>query len=518
MRLPRLLILLTAAVLGAGSLLAPAAHASATCGTTTAADEWPTFGRDATNTRTQALAGDIAPTTAPMLQPSWSFTTGTAFGGTGDLNGTPIVSGGCVYINTSTGRIIALNADSGSIVWEHDVAIPVADTGLGSGVFISSPVVDPVTHQLYALVSRSGRPTVLALDLANGTLRGEHTIIEGNGYYTQATPVLAGRVLIAGFSPVEGDPTERGGVTLFRLPSSARSSAPWHSTVVYTIPDDRFAQGYAGGGIWTAPAVDEATGYAYAGTSNPYSKQIEDRNTNAIIKIGVDPERADYGTIVGSYKGLIDQYDETVRQAADPTCAALGENDQLQEPVVGDSTFCAQLDLDFGASPNLFHDSAGRLLIGDLQKSGWYHAADAGDMSAVWKVPVGATCPACNAAAWAFDGSLMGVSSPGSTMLSISRDTGSPQWASPVADGTHYQSTSIAGGVVFTIDNYGNLLAFDEATGAPLAKRPVQLDAGGGTAPALSSAGVAIARGRVFAAAGNTVVAYAPAALPVALP
>ncbi|MEA3055397.1 MAG: hypothetical protein QOD30_829, partial [Actinomycetota bacterium] len=187
MRLPRLLAPLTAALLGAGSLLAPAARAAATCGTTTAADEWPTFGRDVTNTRTQELPGDISPDTVRNLTPAWTFSTG-AGAGTGDLNGTPIVSGGCVYINTSTGRIVALDADTGTVVWEHDVAIPVADTGLGSGVFISSPVVDPVTQQLYALVSRSGRPSVVALDLADGRVRGEHTIIEGNGYYTQATP------------------------------------------------------------------------------------------------------------------------------------------------------------------------------------------------------------------------------------------------------------------------------------------------------------------------------------------
>jgi outer membrane protein assembly factor BamB len=509
---------MTAALLAAGSLLAPTAHAAATCGTTTAADEWPTFGRDVANSRTQSAAGDISPDSVHNLTPSWTYSTG-AGAGSGDLNGTPIVSGGCVFINTASGHIVALDAGTGAVVWEHHVDIPVADTGLGSGVFISSPVVDPVTQRLYALVSRSGRPSVIALDLADGRVRGEHTIIEGNGYYTQATPVIAGRVLIVGFSPVEGDPNERGGVTLFRLPSSARSSAPWHSTVVYTIPDADFQNPphYAGGGIWTAPAVDLDNGYAYAGTSNPYSKKVEHENTNAILKIDVDPSRDTYGTIIGSYKGLIEQYDENVRDIDQPVCDTTGEEDLSQEPV-GDSTTCLQLDLDFGASPNLFHASDGTLLVGDLQKAGVYHAARADTMAGVWKSTVGGSCAACNAAAWAFDGSPIGVSSPGTTMFSLSKDDGSPQWASPVADGTHYQSTSIAGGVVFTVDNYGNLVAFDEATGLPIAKRPIALDTSGTAGPALTSAGVAIARGRIYAAAGNTVVAYSPAAAPVALP
>ena len=492
-------------------LLAPSASAQPTCGTAPAPDEWPTFGRDVQNTRTQSVGVDaISTSTAPTLAAKWSYSTG-ASAGSGDLNGTPIVSGGCVYLNTASGSVIALDAATGAQVWRYELAIPADQTGLGSGVFISSPVVDPVTKQLYALVSRAGRPSVLALDLADGTPRGERTIVTCPGCYTQATPVIAGRVLIAGFSPVEGDPTERGGVTLFQLPTTAGSTRPWRSKVVYTIPDDRFAQGYAGGGIWTAPAVDTATGYAYAGTSNPYSKKIEDRNTNAIIKIGVDPSRADYGTIVGAYKGLIEQYDPALRDASQPVCDAVGEEDLAQEPV-GDSTACLQLDLDFGASPNLFRDSRGRLLIGDLQKAGVYHAADATTMAGVWKSTVGVSCAACNAAAWAFDGgALVGSSSPVGTEVSIAGDDGSLRWASPIVDGTHYQSTSIAGGVAFTVDNQGELLAWDVATGAPLLRHPLLADAPDGSTVALTSSGVSIAGGVVFAAVGGTVVALAPA-------
>jgi outer membrane protein assembly factor BamB len=86
------------------------------------------------------------------------------------------------------------------------------------------------------------------------------------------------------------------------------------------------------------------------------------------------------------------------------------------------------------------------------------------------------------------------------------------QWASPIADGTHYQSTSTAGGVVFTVDNLGNLLAWDQKTGAPLLRRPIQTGANG-TAAAVSSSGVAIAAGKVIVAAGDYVVAYAPTQL-----
>jgi hypothetical protein len=96
------------------------------------------------------------------------------------------------------------------------------------------------------------------------------------------------------------------------------------------------------------------------------------------------------------------------------------------------------------------------------------------------------------------------------TELRIGADDGAIQWASPIVDGTHYQSTSVAGGVAFTVDNAGDLLAWDVATGVPLLRRPMAADTDGNPA-GLSSSGVAIAGGLVIAAAGNAVVAYGPA-------
>ena len=37
----------------------------------------------------------------------------------------------------------------------------------------------------------------------------------------------------------------------------------------------------------TAPAIDPAAGYAYFGAGNPSSKQMEHRNTNAILKLSL---------------------------------------------------------------------------------------------------------------------------------------------------------------------------------------------------------------------------------------
>ena len=499
----RLLGVVVAATASMLTIVPAAVAAPPPCTGAPASDEWPTFGRDLANSRRQGEAGDIALATTPTLQPVWSYTTGNSFAGTGDLNGTPIVSAGCVFLNTAAGDVIALDSRTGTEIWRTRIALdPGTAAGLG-GIFVSSPAVDDGV--VLALVNQLGAPYVAGIKAKDGkVLWRSEPIVAGAGFYTNATAVVTNGLLLAGFSPAEGDPTARGGITIFDAKTGELVER------VYAIPDDAFAEGYAGAGIWTAPAVDD-DGYAYAGTGNPFSKKIEHENTNAIIKIDVDPSRETFGTVVGSLKGLIEQYRQEIRDAVDPTCEAFGEDPNLQL-IVGDSAPCAQLDQDFGAPPSLFTDSSGTQLIGDLQKAGVFHVARTDTMERAWDQIVGVTCPACNAAAWAFDGDgmLVGASSPVGTMVALGADAGDHRWASPIVDGTHYQSTSLAGGVAFTVDNAGNLLAYDAATGIPLLRRPMQADAPTGMAPGLTSSGVAIASGMVIAAAGNVVVAYAP--------
>ena len=149
-------------------------------------------------------------------------------------------------------------------------------------------------------------------------------------------------------------------------------------------------------------------------------------------------------------------------------------------------------------------------MVGDLQKSGVYHVANAKSMDPVWTALVGPSCFACNAASTAFEGSsIYGVATPGGTMFSLDRSTGSTQWLSPVGDGTHYQSISAADGVAWTVDGDSNLDGFDAASGAPLVRRPLSVDAG---APVtnLTSSGIAIAEHQLFVAAGGASYASAP--------
>lgn len=458
--------------------------------------DWPTFGRDVMNSRHQEDETEIGPLQVPTLSSAWSFTTGGSGIGLADLNGSPIIAEGCLFLNTSLGDMIALNADTGEQLWRSHIDVPVA--GLG-GTFVSSPVY--ADGLVIGLVNEQNGPFAIAYDAFSGAEEWRSDpIVAGAGYYTNATPVVHEGMVIAGFSPEEGDPKGRGGFALIDVRTGRIVKQTW------TIPDADWKEGYAGGGLWTAPAIDETGGFAYMGSGNPYSKKIEHPNTNAIIKIDLN-RGPTFGEIVAALKGNIDQYNPVFRDLVDPICQAV-EDETANGLLLGNSAPCAQLDLDFGAPPNLFTDGSGRLLIGDLQKSGVYHVADAATMEPAWQATIGATCPACNANATAWDrsGSIYGVGTPGGQMVSVSNE-GAMQWISPVADGVHYNSTTSANGVIYTVDTFGNFLAFDSATGLPLLRRPTAADSGNQTV-AISSSGIAVARNMIYVAVGPNVIAY----------
>jgi hypothetical protein len=264
------------------------------------------------------------------------------------------------------------------------------------------------------------------------------------------------------------------------------------------IPPADQAQGYAGAGLWSTPAYDPATRYLYWGAGNPFSKTKQHPNTDAILKIDLSRSRPTFGQVVAAYPGNVDQYTDLLKTLSDTPVCAVSDNPSVPYPL--DDPACGQLDLDFGASANLFTDSAGYKLVGDLQKSGVYHAAHADTMNPAWGQIVGVSCQACNAASTAFDGhSITGVGTPGGELFSLGRDDGAPDWMSPIADGAHYQSTSTADGVVYTLDGNGFLDVLDAATGDTIARRPLTADAGV-PMEGLTSSGVAIAEHMVFAA------------------
>jgi outer membrane protein assembly factor BamB len=485
-------VLVAALTVGAALILAaPAARAAAPCGAkASAGGEWPVYGHDAANTRSQPAEQALDPTRAASLTKAWVFSTATA-GDAAGFQTTPVVDGGCVFLGSTNAVMYALDAADGKLVWRRQLDLTSA--GFGGGI-VGAPVVSG--NRLIVLVNEANAPYVAALDRGTGALLWKSApIMAANGFYTNASPVIANGFVVAGFSPAEGDSTATGGFALLDPSSGAIEK------VTPTIPPADQAKGFAGGGLWSTPAYDPSTRYLYWGAGNPFSKTEQHPNTDAILKIDLARSRPTFGQVVAASPGNVDQYTDTLQTlSGTPVCAAT-DSPTLPDPL--DDPACGQLDLDFGSSANLFTDSHGTKLVGDLQKSGVYHAADAGTMKPTWSQIVGVSCQVCNAASTAYDGhSIQGVGTPGGALFSLSPDSGAPNWLSPIADGVHYQSVSTADGVVYTVDGNGFLDAIDAATGDTIVRRQMAPDAGAPTA-GLTSNGVAIAEHTVFASASE---------------
>jgi outer membrane protein assembly factor BamB len=270
-------------------------------------------------------------------------------------------------------------------------------------------------------------------------------------------------------------------------------------TPTISVADQK--KGYAGGGLWSTPAYDPKAKYLYWGAANPNSKTIEHDHTNAILKIDLNRRHRTFGAIVDSYKGDVDQYrEELIALRQTPACE---KTDFEGGPYQFGDPLCGELDLGFGASPNLFRLKDGTQVVGDLEKSGVYHVARTKDMERKWTALVSPVCQLCNFASPAFDGeSIAVVGTPLSTMWSLNRDNGKANWASPVGDVLHLQGSTAASGVVWTVTGNADLVAWEAKTGKRLMHRPMLQDTNQ-FVPNGTSGGIAIAEHTLIASAGG---------------
>jgi outer membrane protein assembly factor BamB len=468
------------------------AQAATACTTTGTGGDWASYGHDLANTRRQPAESGIGVSNVAQLKKRWVFI--PPDGGSSPFNATPTEAGGCVFVGTGAGWIYALDENTGAIQWRQH--LPVTTPNIGGDIVGAITISGGKAFVLMNETAdgNGSGPYAAALDMHTGAVIWTSAPLETHaGSYTNASPVVYNGLVLAGWSPAEADSTGEGGLDLLNANTGVLVKK------IYTIPPARQALGYAGGGIWDSPAVDGA-GYAYTGTSNPYSKTIEDPNTNAIIKIDLNPARSTFGQIVGVYKGNIDQYTSLLEALAQsPFCA---ETTAVFEKMFFDDPACGQLDLDFGASPNLF-SVLGVQYVGGLQKAGVYHAVRTSNMTKKWTRIVGTPCVVCNASATATGyGNIYGEGTLGGFAFKLSEATGSLGAFTPVADAIHYQSFSTANGVVYTVDSVGFLDVFNASNGLLIARRPLLADSGQIVVP-LSSTGVAIARHHVFVEVGS---------------
>ncbi len=184
--------------------------------------DWPLFRGD--------LRRDGAATSGgrSMLTLAWSYCMGAA------ILSSPAVSAGVVYVASTNGILAALDARSGHVFWQFRAG----------GALYSSPSVQNGVVYIGALDG-----IVYAVDAASGRLHWRSQVDSVGAKIWSSPAVSNGLVIIGVASTLSEKPKLPGEVLAF---DAATGAVRWRT---WSEPG-----GAPGGGIWSSPAIDVASG------------------------------------------------------------------------------------------------------------------------------------------------------------------------------------------------------------------------------------------------------------------
>jgi len=181
----------------------------------------------------------------------------------GQLQGTPVVVDGVMYVATGMRELLAIDAKTGAVRWRYRPDSKGA-AGANRGVVAAE-----------GKVFFGRRDNVLvALDQQTGQVIWETQVTSERTSYVSAPTVYYDGLVYVGTSG--GDAGARGQLGAY---DAKTGSEVWK---FYTIPDadDRFADTWegdsyksGGGGIWTTPTLDPELGLIYVSVGNAGLKQ-----------------------------------------------------------------------------------------------------------------------------------------------------------------------------------------------------------------------------------------------------
>lgn len=181
---------------------------------------------------------------------------------------TPLVHDGVLYINTTRGRVQALDASNGELLWEYSRDLPATETARRVSIHRSFAIYGD------KLFFGTDDKHEIALDVKTGKIVWDHAFVDANSWNISAGPIVVNGKIIqgtfdcdAGGCPVIAMDAETG-KELWRFYTVARSGQPggdsWNG-----LPDDqRF-----GASVWTTPSYDPELNLIYIATGNTYHWQ-----------------------------------------------------------------------------------------------------------------------------------------------------------------------------------------------------------------------------------------------------
>jgi outer membrane protein assembly factor BamB len=255
---------------------------------------WPQFGLGAAGDRNNPYENTLGTANVGSIDRDWSYATG------GQIDSSPVVADGVMYVRSSDGNLYALSAATGSKLWSYPTNAQTGSPAIANGiVYLASagnglsalnaatgdliwsfstaqPVESSPTVAGGVVYFGTGDGTVWALNAASGDVLWSYAT--GGGAIFSALAVADG-VVFAGTAtgPLDAISATAGTLIWSTFPTGGMSSAAVADGIVYVSGNDGFLFAYnaasgasiwdfeTGGSQWTSPAIADGVVYVGAG-------------------------------------------------------------------------------------------------------------------------------------------------------------------------------------------------------------------------------------------------------------
>lgn len=314
---------------GRVAVLAPASPGSA---------EWTDYGANLSGTR-HSPATQITPANVAKLEQAWSFETGDTKAKRPEIKSisfmaTPLMVDDKVVFCSPTGKVFALDADTGRQIWLRDPHANIGNAQMLNCRGVSFHMDTSATGLCARrIISMTVDGRLLASDLATGTpcpdfgKAGTVNLDEGLGdvdpfrSYTSSPPVIVGTTAILGAyvrdNYTKDDPS--GVVRAFDVKSGKLLWA-WDSGRPDNAPPLRPGENWTRGSVnaWTAFSADPKLGLVYVPTGNAtpdhvgtHRSPMLERYASSIVALDVATGRVRWAFQTVHH----DSWDYDIRQA-----------------------------------------------------------------------------------------------------------------------------------------------------------------------------------------------------------
>ena len=343
------------------------AEASAPLVDPLARPHWNGWGGDSSQQRFQPAAmAQLSADDVPRLKLKWAF----GFPGATRAQAQPTLMGGQLFVGSQSGKVYALDAQTGCTHWVFD-----------AGFSVRSAITIAASGDGWSAYFGDQHGNAYAVDAVTGQQRWKTHVDDHRAAMISGAPTLDGGVLyvpVSSFEEVSGaNPSYqccsfRGSLVAL---DAATGKILWQSYTIPQVPAPVRKNaggvqlwGPSGAPIWSSPSIDPEQRMIYVTTGDSYSDPAAD-TSDAFIGF-----RMENGELAWSRQ-------MTAGDAYTVACAG------------GDRTNCPEAkgpDLDFGSSPMLVKLSDGKRMLIAGQKSGMVHAIDPDRQGAIlWQRRVG---------------------------------------------------------------------------------------------------------------------------------